>query len=49
MTVPQVINTFWQRNVQSFNFGASHRIEVSDTLKAVIKDDGVAILAARLQ
>ena len=49
ITVDQAIDQFWQWNVQRFDFSASHRIEVNDTLKAIIEDEGISIIAARLR
>lgn len=48
-TVPQVINAFWQVHAQNINSGGSISIEVPITLKNVIGDNGVAIIATRLR
>ena len=45
----QVINAFWQVHAQNINSGASNRIEAPITLKNVIGDEGIAIIATRLR
>lgn len=47
MTVPQVIDAFWLSRRQILDSGASDHIEMPITLKDVIGNDGVAIVAAR--
>lgn len=47
MTVPQVIDAFWLSRLQILDAGASDHIEMPITLKDVIGNDGVAIVAAR--
>lgn len=48
-TVPQVINAFWQVHAQNINSGGSISIEVPITLKNIIGDNGITIIATRLR
>ena len=47
--IHQVINAFWQVHAQNINSGALNRIEAPITLKNVIGDEGIAIIATRLR